>query len=201
MPIAPLIGLAGSIGGSILGRPRSQQQSSSSESRPYYTDTQTSLQGPLAKLLRQMLKGKETQLDRRLKASAGDYVNQNARGIQGSLDTLLTRRGFGESGKHNLNTVGLELERGRNLTNAYLGVDQDRANRQLSAIGQAAGIAFNPSGSNTTSTGTLPGQSIGQSLGPVVTGAGGDLATWLAGRSGYGGGGPQGPYDPFNTRR
>lgn len=182
MPLGAILGVGSQIAGGLMNR-GGQKTSSSSESRPYYTDTQLGLQGPLAQLLKKMLKGKETPLDRRLKAQAGDTVNRNYAQMGNRLDSILTQRGFGESGKHNLNTLGLELERGRTLTDTYTNLDQNRANRQMAALGQAAGIAFNPSGSNTTSQGVGGQQSAAGAIAPVVANTGGDLAAWLATRS------------------
>lgn len=146
-----------------------------------------------------MLKGKETQLDRQLKASAMDTVNSQYAQQANRLDSMLTQRGFGESGKHNLSSLMLDLDRGRAQTNAGLFVDQNRANKQALALGQAAGIAFNPSGSNTTSTGTMPGQGLGQAIGPVVANTGGDIAAWLEGIRNSGNL-PQARYGVFGER-
>lgn len=188
MPVAPLIGLAGSIGGALLGRQGPKTSTSTSSSRPYFTDTQMGLQGPVAKLLKQLMKGKETRLDRELRTQTGEGINDQYQAQGSRLDSMLTQRGFGESGKHNYNTLGLELSRNKDFAQAMTRLAQDRSARQLTAVGLAGKLSFDQSGSDMTGTGTLPGQSMGNSLAPVVAGTGQDLATWLYSRQNNGGG-------------
>ncbi len=185
MPVAPLIGLAGSIGGALLGRGGSSStQTGSSSSRPYYTDTQMGLQGNVGKLIRQLLKGKETALDRQQKTAMGEDVNSGSDAVMANMQSRMAGSGFGGSGKEGMNTLALQLNRNQNQLRGSLELDKAKSARQMQALGIGSQVAFNPSGSDntSTSTGTQSGQSIGQSLAPVVAGAGQDLSAWLQSR-------------------
>ncbi|HEX8186527.1 MAG TPA: hypothetical protein VF747_17300 [Blastocatellia bacterium] len=185
MPAAiagPLIGLGSSIVGGILGKKKTETATSTSNSTsaPIFSPYQLDLQKTLTRYLRKGIKsgGEPTQ----------DEKNQAYTGVNNTFDALLKRlesnavsRGFGESGKFNLNMQGLEVERAKERQNATADLRSEALKRQLAMLGIASGTAFASPGQTTTGTGTgtAPGQSTGQAIGGAIAGAGQDFGSWL----------------------
>lgn len=174
------IGAGTSILGSLLGRPRTSTQKSTSSTTidPVYGPKGQKLAGVSARTLIDFIKNPRINEGLRIQGreEIGDVYN-----AQGSrLDSILARRGFGNSGKANLNTVQLEQGRAQALAGHERKLYQDALDRQFQALG--LGTAYGrPIGFNTTTegTGTTPGMPFGQALGGAIGNAGGDIAAYL----------------------
>lgn len=179
---APAIGLGSSLIGGLLGRKPSQTSTSTSSgtSTPVFSDGQQKLQGVLEKFLRKGIKegGQPTQADRN---AAGLSVNGNFDALMKRLQANAVSRGFNDSGKLNLDTQGLEVQRANAMQQSEAQLRQQAMQRQLALLGLASGPAFAAPGQsyNQTTTGTQPGQSFGNALGQTIGNAGNDFASWL----------------------
>ncbi|MGA9769186.1 MAG: hypothetical protein WBV94_09105 [Blastocatellia bacterium] len=191
------IGLGSSLIGGILGRKKAETSTSTtnSTSMPVFSGYQNDLQKTLLRFLRKGIKtgGEPTQAERN---SAGLSVNNNFDALFKRLQAGATARGFGESGKFNLDNQGLEIERAKTMQQSEADLREKALQRQLQMLSLATGPAFASPGQHTegTSTGTTPGQSFGQALGQGIAGAGSDYASQLyfdqlMKKYGYGGGG------------
>jgi hypothetical protein len=180
----PAIGLGSSLIGSIFGRPRSQTQTSQSTS----TQTNDPIYGPkgfklgkiLAKALMPMVES--PQVDDRLRIGGRNEINDTYDQAQSRLDSILAARGFGTGGKANLNTVGLNVNRAQSMGKLESDLYKDAKDRQMQAMGLAAGVSrpigFNIT-TNTQSSGTTPGMPFGQAVGGAIGNAGSDIASYL----------------------
>ncbi len=180
----PLIGLGSSILGGILGRPRSQNTKSHSET----TTTNTPIYGPkgrklfrkTGKALLGLIENPTINEGLRLEGrrEIGDIFNQQ----QNRLDSILASRGFGGSGKANLNMLQLERGRADALSQNESKLYQDALDRQMQALGLSTGFS-RPIGfdtrSVTDSEGTVPGMGVGQAFGQAIGSAGSDISSWL----------------------
>jgi hypothetical protein len=176
------IGLGGSIIGGLLGHrgPQTQTSTTNSTTMPVFGGNQLKLQKVLQRALRQGINegGEPTQAERN---AAGLSVNQNFDALFKRLQAGSIARGFGDSGKFNLDNQGLEVQRANAMQQSEAQLREQARQRQLQLLALAAGPAFAAPGSHTegTSTGTYPGQSWGNTIGGVIGSAGGDLSTYL----------------------
>src|SRR6266496_52085 len=108
--IGPAIGLIGSIFGHKTS-PQSQSSTINQQNVPYFTPEQQAMNEMLGRVLRKM--GKRPQIDPALRIQGRNQINDVYDQVGNRNDAMLVGRGFGESGKHNLNTIGLNLERGK----------------------------------------------------------------------------------------
>ncbi|HKQ06802.1 MAG TPA: hypothetical protein VJ464_16830 [Blastocatellia bacterium] len=174
---APAIGLGSSLIGGLLGRKAPTSTSTSSgTSTPVFSDGQQSLQNVLEKFLRKGIKqgGEPTQAERN---TAGLSVNNNFDAMMKRLQANAVARGFNDSGKLNLNTQGLEVQRANAMQQSEAQLQEQARQRQLQLLALAAGPAFAAPGTtyNQTSTGTGPTPNLGQ----IIGSAGGDLSGFL----------------------
>lgn len=183
MPAAgPIIGLGSSIVGGLLGRrkPQTQTSTTNSTSMPVFSGDQLKLQHVLAKFLKKGIKqgGEPTQAERN---AAGLSVNNNFDALMKRLQSNAISRGFNDSGKLNLDTQGLEIERANAMQQSEAQLREQALQRQLQLLGLATGPAFASPGqqTNSTTTGTIPGQSFGQALGQTIGNAGSDFSSYL----------------------
>lgn len=178
----PLIGLGSSIIGGLLGRkgPQTTTSTSSGTSTPIFSDGQLGLQKTLERFLRKGIKagGEPTQAERN---AAGLSVNNNFDALFKRLQANAVGRGFNDSGKLNLDTQGLEVQRANAMQQSEAQLREQALQRQLQMLGLATGPAFASPGQSysSTSTGTAPGQSFGNALGQTIGNAGGDVSSWL----------------------
>lgn len=203
-------GLISSLVGGIFGRPRSQTQTSQSTS----TQTNDPIYGPkgqkLAKVSANTLIDfiRNPNINEGLRVSGRKEINDIYGAQQSRLDSILAGRGFGNSGKANLNTVSLERGRAGAMGDYESKLYQDALDRQFQALG--LGTAYGkPIGFNTTtetqSQGTTPGMPMGQAIGGALGNFGNDLSGYMLfnnllknQRSGSSGGGaPFGGYGSY----
>lgn len=189
--IGPAIGAIGSIFGAKKS-PQTQTTNSTStinqSNRPYYSPEQEAMNAMLGRVLRKM--GKKPQVDPALRIQGRNQINDVYDQMNNRLDTTMVARGFGESGKHNLNTLGLNLERGKSMGSLESDLYNQAIQRQMQALGLATTFA-QPHGSDTTGTqtgtqtttggGNTWGQAAIGGLGASLPGMGDDISTslWL----------------------
>jgi hypothetical protein len=151
----------------------------------------------LGRVLRNL--GKKPRVDEQLRIQGRNEINDVYDQMNNRLDTTLVARGFGGSGKHNLNTLGLEVNRGQAMGKLEGDLYRQALDRQMQALGLATsfGRAQGSTGTSTT-TGTgggtsWPGAIMG-GLGDALPGIGNDIATslWLRKIMGQNGGGNYG---------
>lgn len=178
----PLIGLGSSIVSGLFGRKKEQTQTSTqnSTSTPIFSAGQQNLQALLAKFLKKGIKagGQPTQAERN---QSGLDVNRNFDAIFKRLQSNAVSRGFNDSGKLNLDTQGLEVQRANAMQSEEARLREAALQRQLQLFGLGGSFAFASPGQHTegTFTGTTPGQGFGQALGQTIGNAGGDFSSWL----------------------
>lgn len=179
---APIIGLGSSIVGGLLGRNKAQTSTSTTNSKtmPVFSGYQNDLQKTLLRFLRKGIKtgGQPTQAERN---QAGLSVNNNFDSLFKRLQSNAVSRGFGESGKFNLDNQTLEIERAKTMQQSEADLQEKALQRQLQMLGIATGPAFASPGQtySGTQTGTTPGTSLLQSLGQGIAGAGSDYSSYL----------------------
>src|ERR1044072_1201183 len=175
------VGLGSSLLGGILGRPKAQTSTSTSTS----TQTNDPIDGPKGRKLAKTASVslidmiRNPQINNGLRLQNRGQINDVYNQQQNRLDSILAARGFGNSGKANLNTMQLEQGRAKAMGDLESNLYQDAVSRQMQALGLAQGfsrpVGFN-STTNTESSGTTPGMSMSQALGQGIAGAGGDIS-------------------------
>jgi hypothetical protein len=179
---APAIGLGSSIIGGLLGRksPQTSTSTSSGTSTPVFSGGQAKLQKVLENFLKRGIQegGEPTQSQRN---AAGLSVNNNFDALMKRLQANAVARGFGESGKFNADSQGLEVQRANAMQQSEAQLREQALQRQLQLLGLATGPAFAAPGQSytQTTTGTQPGQSFGNALGQTIGNAGGDYSSYL----------------------
>lgn len=176
------IGLGANIVGGLLGRrkPQTTTSTTTGSSMPVFSDYQLGLQKTLNRTLRKLVKegGQPTQAQRN---QAGLQVNENFDALFKRLQNNSVSRGFGDSGKFNLDNQGLEIERANAMQQAEAQLNENALQRQLQILGLSTAPAFASPGQqySSTTTGTMPGQSFGQALGQGISSAGSDISSWM----------------------
>lgn len=197
VPFIPLIvsGIGGVLGAVGASKPRtatsSQTSDSTNLSENIFGKRQRQLQKQIGDLLQGMLTQGPTvsQSDR----NAGrTNINNTWLGLGKNLESNLTARGFGQSGKMGAGFKGLEIGR----ANAFQGLEaqlrneaQSRFERMLSMAQQYSTLprkVLTTGHQEGSGTQTQPGQSLLSGLGGVA----GDIGSMLLLRSLLGGGGP-----------
>lgn len=191
LPFLPLIISGIGAGLSAVGNSRPRTATSTSES----TQLQEGIRGPRQqRVFKQLGNALLDALNQGPTVSQSDRnygrtnINNTWLGLQKNLESNLTSRGFGESGKLGAGFKGLEIGR----ANAFQGLEaqlrseaQQRFERMLGLSQQyVQPTSFQTTGS-TTGTGTQPGQSLLSGIGGGV----GDIGSLLLLRSLLGGGG------------
>lgn len=189
------VGLGSSLIGGIFGRPRSQtnsfNQTQSQTLDPLYNPKGRKVGKVLGRTLIDMIQNPTINQGLRIqnRNQINDVYDQN----QNRLDTILAARGFGNGGKANLNTVGLNLQRAQSMGQLESQLYQDALNRQFQAMQLGEGYS-RPIGFNTTTqssgTSTTPGMPFGQALGGALGNIGGDISSYLAMRNLFGSSNP-----------
>jgi hypothetical protein len=176
MPVAAilpaLIAAGGSIAGGLLNN-KPKTQTGTSNTTATYTPEQQAIMEHLRRILAHRLrKGPEVlQSDRNAGRTS---INNTYNAVQPNVESQLTARGFGDSGKLGSAILGLNVQRANQFQGLESTLTDQAQNRYEQAIQDS--LAFSrPTGSSTTSTQTLPGPG----LGGTVAGIGGDLATLL----------------------
>ena len=177
--IGPAIGLIGSIFGNKKS-PQSQTSTSNQTTTPTFTPEQAAMNAMLGRVLRRM--AKTPQVDPALRIQGRNQINDVYDQMNNRLDTTMVARGFGESGKHNLNTLGLNLERGKTMGSLESDLYNKAIERQMQALGLATSFG-RAQGSTTTGTSTTTGggNTWGQAIGGAIPGIANDISTslWL----------------------
>lgn len=201
----PAISGISSLLGGIFGRPRAQTQTSSSTSStqndPLYGPKGFKLGKMLAKALMPLVSA--PTVDPALRTAGRNQINDTYDASSKRLSSILAARGFGTGGKANLNTAEMEGDRAKSFGNLESDLYKTAIDRQMQAMGLAAGVS-RPIGFNTTtqteSQGTTPGMPFGQALGGAIGNVGSDIGGYMqfmnllkkngvAGNPSYGGGG------------
>jgi len=181
--IGPLIGLVGSIFGNKKS-PQTQTQTTNQTTTPTFTPEQQAMNAMLGRVLRRM--AKKPQVDPALRIQGRNQINDVYDQMTNRLDTTMVGRGFGESGKHNLNTLGLNLDRGKSMGSLESDLYNKAIERQMQALGLATSFGRSEGSTTTgTSTSTGGGNTWGQAaiggLGASLPGISEDIGTslWL----------------------
>ncbi len=196
MPTA-LIGAAITGGASLVGGLLGRKKTSTQVQQPTYTPGQTQLQNQTGAILSDRLANPTAQFDP-LKTAALDANNKNYASATDRLQTALTARGFGGSGKFAAGVRSNEIARAGTaggIEADFAGKEVDQQNKNLQ---DALRFSFATPGSKTQTTG--PGNVLG---GAAAGGA--QTATFLyalnhmMGGGGVGGGGETGRdgYDSY----
>lgn len=179
MPIAALLPaiIAGgsAIGGALISKHGNSntQTSTSTSSATYTPEQQAMMQRIQAILMHRLNKGAQVkQGDRDAGRTA---INTNYNAIMPNVESNLTARGFGESGKLGSAILGLNVGRANQFQTLESQLQDDAQARYDNTLAQAVNFS-RPTGSTTNSTTTLPSQS---GLGSAIGGAGTDIATLL----------------------
>ena len=193
------LGLGG--GGALLkafgdSGSRTSSSTSTSTSNQSQRGVRNKDQRQLAKQLADILRGALTQgatVSQSDRNAGRTNINNTFTGIRGNLESALTSRGFGQSGKMGAGFKGLEVAR----SNAFQGLESNLRSEAQQRFEKMLGLTsgfiqphmFESSGTTTGSgTGTQPGQSLLSGLG----GAAGDIGSLLLLKSLLGGSGGAG---------
>lgn len=181
MPIAAalpaIIGAGSSIGSALLGRQRPQQQTSTSRSTPIYGPGQEQLMDLMNRRIRKEIK-RGAEIPPWMRTQQRQQVNSVYDMMMKRLEADSARRGFGGSGIEGQRATQLERGRAGEMIDLEAMLSDQAMKRYYDLLGLGMG-AVRPVGQETVSTGTLPGQSMGQALAPAIGGVGNDIATWL----------------------
>lgn len=178
--LAPIIGGGISAVSGLFGRQQTQ------DTRPVYTTDQQSVQHNIGDLLKTRLEH-PTEYVGTMKNAAMGGVNSNYASIAERMKRNMAARGFGSSGKANLNLQGLELARAGELSDLesrFAGLQMQQDQNLLDA-----GTRFGFAGGGSHSTGNAGG-GIGGAIG-----AGAETATLLYALNHFMGGGGDGGID------
>lgn len=196
-PLVPFIPLIIGAAGSVLkgigdSRPRTATSTSTSTTEQSQRGVRNRDQRQLARQLADILRGALTQgptVSQSDRNAGRTNINNTFGGIRGNLESALTSRGFGQSGKMGAGFKGLEIAR----SNAFQGLESNLRSEAQQRFERMLGLTsgfiqphmFESSSTTTGSgTGTQPGQSLLSGLG----GAAGDIGSLLLLRSLLGGG-------------
>ena len=130
---------------------------------------------------------------------ARTQINNTFDTIRPRIESALTARGFGGSGKMGASFKNLEFERAKGFQNAEADLRSEAQRRFLATLGLAQNF-LQPRGfdSSTTSTGsgTAPGQSPFSAIGGAFGDIGGLIGGLLGGSGSGGGGSSDFPFPP-----
>ena len=184
MPIGALIGAGASLGSALLGRQRPQTTTQTQDQT--YTPNWTRKQGKTHKaigynLLEALRAGPSVPEWQR--TAGRENINDVYRGALARLEQDAARRGFGGSGVEGRDVMATEMARASNMRGLERDLMGDAMNRFWSQI-VPAGLQYTSSpfqgySTHTQSTGTMPGQSVGQALAGPLGGIGSDMATYF----------------------
>jgi hypothetical protein len=180
------------------------KQTTTSSSTPTFTGAQSGLQDLLSKALGTSISnGGMTDNLKTEQAGATGAVNNQYEGLSQRLQTSLSGRGFGTSGKVVTGQENLDVARANDiggLQSQFAGLAQQN---QQQSMQQALGFSFAAPGENSTSTKTTSGagtviaplmQAAGLAFGLAKMGSGGGgLMSMFGGGAGGGGMGAAGP--------
>lgn len=196
LPFLPLIIGAGGAVAKAFGdsKPRTAQQTSTTDSTQ--GGVRNKDQRQLAKQLADILRGALTQgptVSQSDRNAGRANINSTWLGLQKNLESNLTARGFGNSGKLGAGFKGLEIGRAnafQSLESQLRGEAEDKYMRMLGLTSNFIQPHRFESSSTTTGSATQPGQSLLSGLGGVA----GDIGSMLLLKSLLGGG-SKNPYD------
>ena len=180
----PAIGGISSLIGGIFGRPRASTSTSTSKSTqtndPIYSPKGFKLGKLLANALMPLV-GAPT-VDPALRTAGRNQINDTYDASSKRLSSILAGRGFSGGGKANSNTAEMEGDRAKSFSGLESDLYKTAIDRQMQAMGLAAGVS-RPIGFNTTtetnSSGTQPGMPLGQAVGGAIGNAGSDFGGYL----------------------
>lgn len=197
-PVVPFLPLIISAAGGVAGafgksQPKTSQSTQTSDttnlSENIFGRRQRELQKQIGDLLMGMLT-QGPQVSQAERDMGRTNINNTWQGLSKNLESAMTSRGFGDSGKMGAGFKGLEIGR----ANAFQGLEsqlrqeaQARFERMLSAAQQYSTLprkVLTTGHGEGTGTQTLPGQSLLSGLG----GLGSDIGSMLLLRSLLGGG-------------
>lgn len=195
MPFLPLIigGIGSVLGGIGASQPKTSQSTQTSDttnlSENIFGRRQRMLQKQIGDLLMGML-SQGPQVSQAERDMGRTNINNTWQGLSKNLESALTSRGFGDSGKMGAGFKGLEIGR----ANAFQGLEsqlrqeaQARFERMLSAAQQYSTLprkVLTTGHTDASGTQTLPGQSLLSGLGSGI----GDIGSLLLLKSLLGGG-------------
>jgi hypothetical protein len=106
-----------------------------------------------------------------LKLNAMDQVNAGYAGLPAKVGTQLAQRGFANSGQMGASLKGLELARGRDLSNVGASYDQMGLNQENTTMSLINSILSQGRGSSTTATGSgnVAGGAVGSGVETLTT--------------------------------